>query len=1424
MRQQRSSSVAKRAAKNAMKRKNSIHYVPRPPPLNKEREDAHLERVIQSVNNAAKRLSEADSLSTSVVRERKRNPRDTIGPWKLGKTLGKGSSGRVRLAKNTETGKLAAVKIVPKNSKKRSSHINSINSYTKLYSSSGSQDITTNSDHNTVNNSLNPYGIEREIVIMKLINHPNIMGLLEVWENKSELYLVLEYVDGGELFDYLVARGRLPESEAIHYFKQIIQGVSYCHTFNISHRDLKPENLLLDKKNKSIKIADFGMAALELPNKLLETSCGSPHYASPEIVMGKPYHGGPSDIWSCGIILFALLTGHLPFNDDNIKKLLLKVQSGRYNMPQNLSPEAKDLISRILVVDPRKRITIEGILSHRLINKYTPMTAKQIKDKLKHNKGSKSNSNLQMSHREPPNIVALHSRSEIDESILRNLQILWHGASREILIAKLLQTPVSDEKLFYSLLWEYKQRHSIPLAFSKDEISLPASSKSGWNEYENTQSLNMTTNEIRDLEKVESVSYGSQSQLADNSIEEKDINAPVLEQKSQFSMPSIKSRITPPEPTSIPPLPPAVPIFTASSSRLFNKSSSVKSLRSSVLPNTRSSSKKDVSNLVSNQLQMSPSSISLHSIISHKPFPHNPEKVPLPAIKKRRSPSKKRTLQNSESKRSLYSSQSISKRSLNLNDALNSNSNKTQNQYHLPRTDSNREFEILCEQILFGNALDKILEADEDEIEDQSDIKNTFADKKNEGSLGSLYFNAELSDQIPESREKAKQYTIMPAFSLNTRVTDGNSEISENNNTKRSNESITTSISSKDDDISRSKHVPDQDKQKFLQNFKRPTQRASSLHHSPSMKALSLDPRRNITAPAKANVITSLLHSGSRQSADTQGYTRRVPPDHQMTDLNQQKYQEQSIDEKNNDLINNFISVENFDEQSVLAQSSTLRNIPIKNSSTPMKVNLSYKNPPVGHPEDSLYQTFIGSTRDLKTQKLHDKNIRNVDSKRTLAPPQDLNTGLDRNISQYSFDTRDHERGSIFTRLTEVPTTISTAQAIPIMNEEGDRVLRYINFSNNDDNSNDDIRKVSAATAGEDRSNLFEDPATDHTSLNTSSTDSVNDTTMKKKVLSIDTLNAADVGAPTTNVRVSLIVNNNNMPYNSELPRETTEQLISRFKLSPEKASYQHLQKRFSLINKPRNSLGVSQSVLSMFRDLEEDNNDNEPSQADILVNTIKDFDKMESEALKNNRVTLLFESDSATRTQNVECDSQPGEENASEIDKDNNNINIKHNVIANEAIPENSKLEIRHFEKHEAHEISTGNSAMNVSKLGWFSKLFSGFPGRNRRQLVHDHYTTMSFEETYRFLITQFHENNIDYTLKHLDRKGKFEKVEYNCKFNNGNFRFKIKILSDSTEQGVNSTIITIKKKSTTSSAKSNENFSKFNEHIAKTIQQCEY
>jgi serine/threonine protein kinase len=197
------------------------------------------------------------------------------------------------------------------------------------------------------------------------------MKMYDVWSSPKELYLVLEYVQGGELFDHLCSRGsRLPLLEAISIIKQVLAGVNYCHRFNICHRDLKPENILLVNETvpipgstkvtliKHVKIADFGMSTLDSLNGLLRTSCGSPHYASPEIVRGQTYSGAASDIWSCGVIFFALLTSRLPFDDPNVNNVLKKVRDGRFTIPEWVVPEAKDLLMRILEVDFNKRITV----------------------------------------------------------------------------------------------------------------------------------------------------------------------------------------------------------------------------------------------------------------------------------------------------------------------------------------------------------------------------------------------------------------------------------------------------------------------------------------------------------------------------------------------------------------------------------------------------------------------------------------------------------------------------------------------------------------------------------------------------------------------------------------------------------------------------------------------------------------------------------------------------------------------------------------------------------------------------------------------------------------------------------------------------------------------------------------------------------
>lgn len=338
-----------------------------------------------------------------------------IGPWKLGRALGHGATGKVYLATHTQTGKKSAVKVVSK----------SLLDNTDAASERGCDSAGL------------PYGIQREIIIMKLLNHRNVLRLYDVWETSKALYLVLEYVEGGELFDLLVENGPLPEEIAVTFFRQIILGASYCHNLGICHRDLKPENLLLDKDHQ-IKIADFGMAALETNDRLLETSCGSPHYASPEIVGGLKYHGSASDVWSCGVILFALLTGRLPFDDENIRNLLLKVQSGGFDMPKELSKEAQDLIKKMLTVDPAKRIKTQDILHHRLLTKY-PISERDLK-----------------SYEELPSpsegYNPVSKRSDIKSHILQNLVVLLHGKSEEEIISELLAQGPNPEKTFYALL------------------------------------------------------------------------------------------------------------------------------------------------------------------------------------------------------------------------------------------------------------------------------------------------------------------------------------------------------------------------------------------------------------------------------------------------------------------------------------------------------------------------------------------------------------------------------------------------------------------------------------------------------------------------------------------------------------------------------------------------------------------------------------------------------------------------------------------------------------------------------------------------------------------------------------------------------------------------------------------------------------
>jgi BR serine/threonine kinase len=254
-----------------------------------------------------------------------------FGNYRLGETIGSGTTGKVKYAKHISTGKEYAIKFIKKSQFRVS---NSLEAKTR-----------------------------REIALMKLLDHPHVLKLIECLESRHKICLVLEHAGRGELFDYLVSRGRLPRAEAFSFFRELVYGLDYLHEHGICHRDLKPENLLLDHAGH-LKIADFGFARWMRANTA-ETACGSPHYLAPEIVSGVAYDGRKADVWSCGVILYALLSGTLPFNDKSMRTLITKVQSGRFSIPSSFDADVADLITQMLQVRVSSRITLAGVKQHR---------------------------------------------------------------------------------------------------------------------------------------------------------------------------------------------------------------------------------------------------------------------------------------------------------------------------------------------------------------------------------------------------------------------------------------------------------------------------------------------------------------------------------------------------------------------------------------------------------------------------------------------------------------------------------------------------------------------------------------------------------------------------------------------------------------------------------------------------------------------------------------------------------------------------------------------------------------------------------------------------------------------------------------------------------------------------------------------------
>uniref|UniRef100_A0A915AGQ6 MAP/microtubule affinity-regulating kinase 3 n=1 Tax=Parascaris univalens TaxID=6257 RepID=A0A915AGQ6_PARUN len=273
-------------------------------------------------------------ISSSRVQGRSRTADDPhIGKYKLLKTIGKGNFAKVKLAKHIPTGIEVAIKIIDKT-------------------------------------ALNPSSLHklfREVKIMKQLDHPNIVKLYQVMETDQTLYLVMEYASGGEVFDYLVAHGRMKEKEARAKFRQIVSAVQYLHQKNIIHRDLKAENLLLDS-DMNIKIADFGFSNQFVVGNKLDTFCGSPPYAAPELFQGKKYDGPEVDVWSLGVILYTLVSGSLPFDGQNLKELRERVLRGKYRIPFYMSTDCENLLKKFLVLNPARRGTLETIMKDRWMN------------------------------------------------------------------------------------------------------------------------------------------------------------------------------------------------------------------------------------------------------------------------------------------------------------------------------------------------------------------------------------------------------------------------------------------------------------------------------------------------------------------------------------------------------------------------------------------------------------------------------------------------------------------------------------------------------------------------------------------------------------------------------------------------------------------------------------------------------------------------------------------------------------------------------------------------------------------------------------------------------------------------------------------------------------------------------------------------
>jgi len=270
-----------------------------------------------------------------------------VGKYELGRTLGEGTFGKVKYAVNTETNEAVAIKVLDKEKIQKQNMGNQI---------------------------------KKEISIMKMVKHKYIVGMIEVLASKTKIFIVLDLVTGGELFDKIVSVGKLSEEQALFYFGQLVEGVEYCHKMGVCHRDLKPENLLLDE-NGNLKISDFGLSSLYVGDadgdgtsrtEILHTTCGTPNYVAPEVLADQGYDGKKADVWSIGVILYVLLAGFLPFDESTIVALFSKIQAADFTYPSWFSTEVRAVLDLMIIADPKKRVSLAKLKENTWLRSKVP--------------------------------------------------------------------------------------------------------------------------------------------------------------------------------------------------------------------------------------------------------------------------------------------------------------------------------------------------------------------------------------------------------------------------------------------------------------------------------------------------------------------------------------------------------------------------------------------------------------------------------------------------------------------------------------------------------------------------------------------------------------------------------------------------------------------------------------------------------------------------------------------------------------------------------------------------------------------------------------------------------------------------------------------------------------------------------------------